>query len=52
MYVRKEYYRKRSEIDSFLMEDQHKTDIFVPGLSDREDKNNKKKNFLKSYTGN
>ncbi|MDT3693508.1 MAG: hypothetical protein ROM03_03770 [Mucispirillum sp.] len=46
MYVRKEYYRKRSEIDSFLMEDQHKTDIFVPGLSDREDKNNQKEKFF------
>ncbi len=32
MYVRKEYYRKRSETDTFLLEDQQKTDIFVPGL--------------------
>lgn len=46
LYVRKEYYRKRSEIDPFLMESQHKTDIFVPGLSDRPDKGNQKEKFL------
>ena len=38
IYVRKEYYRKRSEIDTFLLEDQQKTDIFVPGLSDISEK--------------
>ena len=27
IYVRKEYYRKRSEIDTFLIEDKQKTDI-------------------------
>lgn len=46
IYVRKEYYRKRSEIDTFLMEDQHKTDIFVPGLSDKPDKSSQKETFF------
>lgn len=46
IYVRKEYYRKRSEIDNFLIEDQHKTDIFVPGLSDKPAKSSKKEKFL------
>lgn len=52
MYVRKEYYRKRSETDTFLLEDQQKTDIFVPGLSDRTEKNLKKKHLLKKYIKN
>lgn len=46
MYVRKEYYRKRSEIDTFLLEDQQKTDIFVPGLSDRPAKTNQKEKLI------
>lgn len=46
MYVRKEYYRKRSEIDDFMLEERHEKDIFVPGLSDREKKEKKKLTFL------
>lgn len=46
LYVRKEYYRKRSEIDTFLLEDQHKTDIFVPGISDKQPKNQHQEKFL------
>ena len=46
IYVRKEYYRKRSEIDTFLIEDKQKTDIFVPGLSDKQERNPHKKTFF------
>lgn len=46
MYVRKEYYRKRSEIDAFMMEGQHKADIYVPGLEERINKKNQKKTLL------
>ena len=46
LYVRKEYYRKRSEIDNFMLEDQHKTDIFVPGLSDRKEVKKHKESFF------
>lgn len=46
LYVRKEYYRKRSEIDSFLLEDQHKTDIFVPGISDKQRKEQPQEKFF------
>lgn len=46
MYVRKEYYRKRSETDTFLLEDQQKTDIFVPGLSDRSEKKPHKETLI------
>lgn len=46
MYVRKEYFRKRSEIDNFLLEDQHKKDIFVPGLSDKHNHPDNKETFL------
>ncbi len=38
LYTRKEYYRKRSEIDDFMVEERHKTDIFVPGISDKKKK--------------
>ncbi len=46
IYVRKEYYRKRSEIDTFLLEDQQKTDIFVPGLSDISEKKPQKEKLI------
>ncbi len=46
MYVRKEYYRKRSETDTFLLEDQQKIDIFVPGLSDRTEKKPQKETLI------
>ncbi len=46
IYVRKEYYRKCSEIDTFLIEDKQKTDIFVPGLSDKQERNPHKKTFF------
>lgn len=46
LYVKKEYYRKRSEIDTFMLEDQHKTDIFVPGLSDRQEEKKHKESFF------
>ncbi len=46
MYVRKEYYRKRSETDTFLLEDQQKTDIFVPGLFDRTEKKPQKETLI------
>lgn len=46
IYVRKEYYRKRSEIDTFLLEDQQNTDIFVPGLSDISEKKPQKEKLI------
>lgn len=46
MYVRKEYYRKISEIDTFMLENQDKTDIFVPGLSDKPKKSSPKEKLL------
>ncbi len=38
LYTRKEYYRKRSKIDDFLLNEKEETDIFVPGLSDKKKK--------------
>ncbi len=35
LYTRKEYYRKRSEIDAFMLEENQKTKIFVPGIDDK-----------------
>lgn len=35
IYVRKEYYRKRSEIDNFMMEDHHEKEIYIPELNER-----------------
>lgn len=46
MYVRKEYYRKLSEIDPFLLENQDKKEIFVPGLSDKPKKGIQKEKLL------
>lgn len=36
IYVRKEYYRKRSEIDSFMMEEHHEKEIYIPELNSRK----------------
>lgn len=38
LFVRKEYYRKRSEIDTFMLEDQHKTDIYIPEMEKLHEK--------------
>lgn len=46
LYARKEYYRKRSEIDDFMLEDQCKTDIFVPGLTDKVDETAPKETYM------
>ena len=44
--MRKEYYRKRSEIDDFMIGERHEKDIFIPGLSDRKNKQQKKPTFF------
>ncbi len=46
LYVRKEYYRKRSEIDDFMLEEHHEKDIFIPGLTDRKSKEKNKPTFF------
>lgn len=46
IFVRKEYYRKRSEIDDFMIGERHEKDIFIPGLSDRKNKQQKKPTFF------
>lgn len=46
LYVRKEYYRKRSEIDSFMLEEQHKTDIYIPEMEKLHKKRKMKKQTL------
>ncbi len=52
IYVRKEYYRKRSEIDTFLIEDKQKTDILFPVFLTNRKEIHIKKHFLKNYTEN
>lgn len=46
LYTRKEYYRKRSEIDDFMLEEHHEKDIFIPGLTDRKSKEKNKPTFF------
>lgn len=46
IYVRKEYYRKRSEIDDFMLEEHHDKKIFVPELNIKKQKRMKKPTFF------
>lgn len=46
LYVRKEYYRKRSEIDDFMLEERHEKEIFIPELSARKQQKMKKPTFF------
>ncbi len=38
LYTRKEYYRKRSQIDDFMLDEKEEKDIYVPGISDKKKK--------------
>lgn len=49
LYTRKEYYRKRSEIDPFMLDGVHKTDIYIPELEERANKVNKETFLEKLY---
>ena len=46
LYTRKEYYRKRSEIDDFMLEERHEKEIFIPELSKKKKKKMKKPTFF------
>lgn len=46
LYVRKEYYRKRSEIDDFMLEERQEKEIFIPELSARKQQKIKKPTFF------
>lgn len=46
LYTRKEYYRKRSEIDDFMLEERHEKEIFIPELSAKKQQKVKKPTFF------
>lgn len=46
LYTRKEYYRKRSEIDDFMLEERHEKEIFIPELSAKKQQKMKKPTFF------